>query len=263
MKLYDPKNKRLLFFEKKASPAFWDSLWNNEMKNIDKKKKTFVVRITKKYLKKGSRILDGGSGSGHKVYALAYNGYDSYGIDFAKNTVKKINKILPELKIYHGDVRKTFFDEGYFDGYWSLGVIEHFYEGYEDILKEINRLLKKGGYLFLTFPYMSPLRRLKAKFGLYEIFKGKKHPNFYQFALNKKQVIRDLEKINFKFIYQTPIDGFKGLQSEINFLKPFFHKISSKKGMISDIIKKGIAKSFERFSGHIILLVFKKEEGIK
>ena len=32
-----------------------------------------------------------------------------------------------------------------------LGVIEHFYDGYEDVLDEIYRVIKDRGYLFLVF----------------------------------------------------------------------------------------------------------------
>jgi len=63
-------------------------------------------------------------------------------------------------------------------------VIEHFWEGYNEILKEAKRVLKPKGYLFLTFPYMSPLRKFRANLGLYRIldFNNKsKNDDFYQF----------------------------------------------------------------------------------
>ena len=65
------------------------------------------------------------------------------------------------------DVRNLNFDDGFFDGYWSLGVIEHFYEGYERIIKEVNRVIKRNGFVFLTFPSLSFLRKFKSKWGLY------------------------------------------------------------------------------------------------
>jgi len=56
---------------------------------------------------------------------------------------------------FFSDVRKLNFPDHYFDGYWSLGVIEHFYKGYDEIIHKIYRVLHPGGFLFLTVPEMS------------------------------------------------------------------------------------------------------------
>lgn len=92
------------------------------------------------------------------------------------------------------------FHDNTFVGYWSVGVIEHFWEGYGVILKEMRRVLKPGDYLFLSFPYMSPLRRLKSKIGLYSEFNGKGKEDFFQFALNEKLVMTDFKTIGFKLL---------------------------------------------------------------
>ena len=47
------------------------------------------------------------------------------------------------------------------DAYWSLGVIEHFFNGYKEIAEEANRILKNKGFIFLTFPSMNILRKQK------------------------------------------------------------------------------------------------------
>ncbi len=142
MKFYDKKNRRLAVFEEKATSKFWDKHW--ETKNLKRevesgKNNLFIKRITNRFLRPGAKILERGCGKGQVVYGLSYLGYDAYGVDYAEETVKKINENFPDLKIYFQNVENLKFSDNFFDGYWSLGVIEHSWEGYAKIIeKEIN-----------------------------------------------------------------------------------------------------------------------------
>jgi len=262
MKLYDKKNKRILMFEKEATPGFWDECWDvdNFVEKVKGAKNRFIKRYTRKFLKPGARILEGGCGIGQIVYGLKSWGYDSYGVDFAEKTVKRIKKDFPELKVSIQDVRKLDFPDNFFDGYWSLGVIEHFWEGYNEILSEAKRVIKSGGYLFLTFPYMSPLRKLKAKLGFYKIWRTNlmKKDDFYQFVLDIKNVKVDVEKYKFKLVCKHSLDGIKGLKDEVFWLKPILQKIYDSQTIIAKGIKSMSSILFSKATGHIVLLVFKK-----
>jgi len=261
--LYDTKLKRLLFFKTKANSDFWDKHWKKYdlKKSITKSKNNnFIIKNTKKFLKTG-RILEGGCGRGDKVYCLQENGYDAYGVDYALKTIEKIKTALPELKVSVADVRKLPFEDNFFDGYWSLGVIEHFYEGYLDILKEMKRVVRKGGYIFLTFPYMSPLRKLKAKLGLYKkLDKNKINKNeFYQYALNPESVIKTFQKYGFTFKYQKSWDGIKGFKDEVTLLKTPLQKLYDYKRKKSIIrkVRKAVNNLLKPFASHMMLLIFK------
>ncbi len=266
MKFFDTQNQRLIFIKQEATPDFWDKQWNidNFPKSIKSgRNERFVFPITSQYLppNKQLKILEGGCGKGNFVYSLATRGYDAYGIDFASETIKKINAIVPELKVSEADVRKLPFESNFFDGYWSLGVIEHFYEGYHEIAEEIARVLKPGGYLFLTFPYMSPLRKIKAKLGYYPIFiKTETAPdNFYQFALDHKKVADYFIQMEFDLIKQKPFEGFKGMKDEsFPLLKRLLQKIYDNKSIVARIIGFLLSHIFAPVSGHAILLVLRK-----
>jgi len=224
---YDKTGNHLLYFGQKATPEFWDRHWQTHSRfGPVIEKNSFVIKTTQKFLKKG-RILEGGCGTGRNMHSLHRNGYSAFGVDFARETVKKANKHFPELNIDWGDVRSLQFDDCFFDGYWSLGVIEHFFEGYNPALKEMNRVVKKGGYVFLAFPYMAPLRRAKAKLGFYENSeKAKPGPkNFYQFALNPQALQANFEKNGFALKYSKPFDGLKGFKDEVLIFKPFLQKL--------------------------------------
>jgi SAM-dependent methyltransferase len=268
MRYYDDANKRIVFEEKKADESFWDDQWRDDnLKSFVEagRRDLFVSRFTKKFLKPGKdvRILEGGCGKGRYVYALASRGYDAYGIDYAPEIIRKLNSTFPELKISFGDVRKIEFPDGYFDGYWSLGVIEHFYDGYDTILEEMARVLKPGGYPFLTFPYMSPLRRLKAGFGRYPAFDSEtfRQDNFYQFALDHQKVLQSLERLGFEQACIKPLDGIKGLKDDLDipFFKGAIGKIYHAKGFLMKLVRMFIYVVSSPFSGHIVLLILKKK----
>jgi SAM-dependent methyltransferase len=267
MKYFDPINKQLIFVEKKADPYFWDQHWeaNEKIRNeILRIKNTFVSRITKKYLKpEDGYILEGGCGNGINVASLYNSGYKVIGIDYAENTVKTLNKYIPELDIRLGDVRNLTFNDNYFIGYWSLGVIEHFWEGYDLIAKEMSRVLKNGGYLFLAFPYMSPLRRLKAGLGKYKAWKdGHESDSFYQFALNSETVVEKFRSLGFKLIKSIPFDGVKGIKDEVALLKPVLQNLYEYQGSNLPIraLRKAISVLASSVAGHCILLILRKAQ---
>ena len=260
---YDKTNKRLLLLGEKASPAFWDNHWSvDDFKaKIERSKNNqFILENTQRFLRKG-RILEGGCGMGKVVYCLHYNGYDAFGVDFAEKTVKKINKYFPELNVSPGDVRNLQFKNNFFDGYWSLGVIEHSFEGYDSILREMHRVLKRGGSLFVTYPFMSSLRKLKVKLSLYRnLTREYQSDNFYQFIFDPSHVKKDFEKYGFKLMYFKPFGGLKGFKDEVGFIKPLFQRLYDYKGKNRYVkkFKRQLIRVLDKFSSHMILMIFKK-----
>jgi SAM-dependent methyltransferase len=260
---YDSENKRIVHLGQKSDSNYWDGHWEQgELeRQIKVKDHHFVINNTKKYLPLGSKILEGGSGRGDKVYSLQHHGYDATGVDYAKETVKKIKEIVPELNITLGDVRKLDFANDHFDGYWSLGVIEHFFNGYQEIATEMYRVLKKDGYLFMTVPSMSPLRRLKSTIKQYPPFASSQEAEdqFYQFLLPHEGIIKDFEEIGFKLVQHHPYDGVKGLKDEVSFLGPLLQKCYESRSPIIKVFRKLIDITFRKFSNHMSFYVFQKK----
>ena len=265
MRYFDKKNNRLVYIFKRANSKFWDKKWTNT--NLKKSilstpKNNLVTKTTKKFIKPFSdkKILEGGCGNGHFVYSLQQNGYSAFGIDYARQTVTEINKIFSSLHITTSSVKKIPFPNNYFDGYWSLGVIEHFFNGYKEITREMERVIKPNSYLFITFPYMSPLRKIKTKFNHYPIFNSQKlkTTEFYQFALDAKKVQEDLEKLSFVLIKKKPLDAIKGLKDEIPPLKKHLQKFYDSQNIFVQIAGFLLFKPLTPLTGHSILLIFKK-----
>ncbi len=263
MKVYYSKNKKsLVYISKKATPDFWDSQWNVDLKKLDNlyKENSFVSKITSKYLPKNSIVVEGGCGRANHVYALKKNGYRAIGIDFAPETVSFVNKNFSELDVRLGDVMQLDIETQSVDAYWSLGVIEHFFDGYKEIVEESNRILKKKGYVFITFPSMNILRKIKVKLGLYSIYDDQDKENFYQFALDPDQVISRFKNLDFELISKKRNNGFKGLKDESpKFLKLILQRIYDSDLMVSKLFSVLISKTTSFFCGHSIILVLKKK----
>lgn len=264
MRYYDKDNRQLIYIKEAATPDFWDRRWEDEKLKqsvLAGARDHFVYPTTKRYLKRGAKVLEGGCGKGQFVYSLQSKGYDAYGVDFAEKTITKIRSLFPNLKLSFDDVRSLHFPDATFDGYWSIGVIEHFPEGYDAIMKEMYRVLKPGGYLFLTFPFMSPLRKLKARFGSYPTFDKKNFDkeHFYQFALNSKDVTKRFESFGFELIKEKPYSGLKGFKDESGRFRRFFQIIYDNKTLPGKILSYGLSILLAPFAGHTIILILKKK----
>lgn len=267
MKYFDENRKFLFEIKAEADNNFWDGHWGlKENSNIVQKyenrnNKIIEVKITKKFLPIGSKILEGGCGSGFIVYALNKNKYKCIGLDYAEKTIDILKKAFPEMGFQLGDVRKLEYENNYFDGYWSLGVIEHFWEGYDKILTEMKRVIRNNGILFLKFPAISPLRRFKIFFGLYKKYESDSKPdNFYQFFLDHNIVADNFKKENFELLDKIKFNGMKGLKDEISLLKPCLQRLNDYKGknILLRILRKSIDLMAKPFAYHSIILILKK-----
>ena len=253
----------MAYFNHQATPDYWDRHWVDydligRVKSC--KNHPLFIPMIKKYLPEGRTILEGGCGPGQIVQALEAHNYKAIGIDFAERTIECVNREVPDLDIRWGDIRKLEIDDASIDGYISGGVIEHFWDGYKTIIDEMARVLRRGGYLFLTFPYMSPLRVIKARMGVYPISKfdalNDRIDRFYQFALAPKKVINDLESSGFTLLEKVPHDGIKGFKDEIALFKPILQKIYDKPGYRR--LKLRLNRILSPFAGHILFLTLLK-----
>ena len=263
---YDSKNNRLVYYGYKADPIYWDAHWkmDNFSETIKKKNNSFIVKTTKAYLSGNARIIDGGCGSGDKVCALHKHGFEAYGVDFAEKTVGMIHTYLPEINVSLGDVRQLDFPDLYFDGYWSLGVIEHFFDGYEHIIREIYRVLRPGGFLFLTVPEMSKYRKFLAKKGKFldESDVQLNHELFYQFAYSPEHIKKTITKSGFELIRYTPIEGVKGFKDDTTKFKGVFQWIYNHPSLPVKALKRSLDIVMSPFTGHSGLYIFQKLKGI-
>jgi len=256
----------LIFLKEKATSSYWDNLWNDDTNWIERNTKGIslrgrFVKLFQRYLPQGASVLEAGCGRGQFVYALSKNGYDVHGVDYAQKTVDILNEKLPELKIRFGDVTnlKDIPDTSY-DAYYSGGLIEHFWDGYGPILSEANRVLKQGGHLFITFPFMSAARK-SIRESLPAWTESTAPEGFYQYALDSDEVIREVSDKGFMLVHKKSRNGVKGFTD----VYPNFPIISSihrsnSRSVVAKILERSVSKLLALIGfGHTIELVFVKQ----
>lgn len=104
------------------------------------------------YFKKNNnpKILDFGSGSGYLVGVLQNSGYDAFGTDFSQEAIEfGRKKGIKNLSVNNGHHIDS--EDASFDCVLCLDTVEHI-EDDAGIVKEIERVLKPGGYVILTVP---------------------------------------------------------------------------------------------------------------
>ena len=112
-----------------------------------------AIRSFLDQLPPGSRILDAGCGLGAWTVFLAGRGFDAVGVDISVQTVAKLRHVLPSHKFVVGDIRSTGLPDRSFDACMAWGTFEHFENGLGDCLREACRILKPGGWLFMSVPF--------------------------------------------------------------------------------------------------------------
>lgn len=212
----DSKHRRLVFLMGAPDQQYWEGLWRPLIcRDSIIRGDRFVVDETTRMLNPVARVVDAGCGIGATVYGLTAAGINACGIDSAAGTIEVIKSIFPELQVQVGDVRDMPYPDCSLDGMWSLGVIEHFFDGYEDQIVEARRVLRSGGYLFLTVPSISPLKRLKLRFGRYRTFTPADRDCFFQFAFRKEEVVRRITGRGFRLLRSFGRSGSLGLSEDL------------------------------------------------
>jgi SAM-dependent methyltransferase len=255
-----PKAKRLVYLDEKATPEFWDDRWRAEGKPGPVNPRDEVVTVTAGYLPSGARILEGGCGRANKVKAMATAGYRATGVDFAEDSVTQARLNYPDLDIRRGDVRALDFPDGHFDGYWSIGVIEHFWDGYGSILAEAARVLRPRGILFLTAPWLSPYRTRKAGSGGYPAVEFHVEPDsFYQFALGRAEVAAQIARHGFELLRWQGMASEISMMEDMTALKGPIHWLFGSKGSIfKRVLRKTVSSALNPYCGHSFLAVARR-----
>jgi len=219
------ENGRLAYYLAPADAEFWDNHWKAylspktytwaEQGALGEFEQPFT-----RYLPRQGRILEAGCGLGQYVLALRERGYEAEGVEWASETVEAVRTLYPDLPIRVGDVTRLEVPDGTYSGYISLGVVEHSREGPEAFLQEAWRVLEPGGVALISVPYFHPMRRLKARLGLY---RGQSDGlEFYQYAFTETEFTALLQAAGFEIIDQMLYDGFKGVKDEIPLLRQMF-----------------------------------------
>jgi SAM-dependent methyltransferase len=253
------KNERICYYQNKADANFWDNSWKtlfteDYYRQYEKGALEEYGAFFVKYLQRNDAILEAGCGTARYVVALKAKGYSHIeGIDWGEDTIKRVKDIYPDLPVRVGDAANIDVDSDSYDGYISLGVVEHCEDGPDCYLAEAFRVLKPGGYAFISVPYVNKLRKLKAKLGFYAE-RNISNMDFYQYAYSKIEFQGMLEKAGFTVVETGGVVGSFAVRDEFHELFKFLDRLPGS-WLFNRFVKK-----LDRYNelGHMILFVCKK-----
>jgi ubiquinone/menaquinone biosynthesis C-methylase UbiE len=107
------------------------------------------------------RILDVGCGGGYFTHAISGLGSprEVFGIDISENAIQQARSDYPGINFSVGEITSLEFQEEFFEAIFAIEVLEHIMD-VGLALKELNRVLKKGGYLVITTTDFNLLKRV-------------------------------------------------------------------------------------------------------
>lgn len=151
-----------------AVEAQWTRIWSQAggpqglADRIPGKEEYRAIRPYLERLPRGARLLDGGCGLGDWTLHFTRAGFPTLGLDISRATIELLRAKFPEIEFAVGDIRATGLPDASVDGYFSWGTFEHFQDGLGACVREAHRVLKPGGWLFVSVPFDNLRHSLRA-----------------------------------------------------------------------------------------------------
>ena len=202
---------------------YWTDVWKNhdqppDLSALARREEYRIIRPFLAKLPKGSRVLDAGCGLGEWTIFLAQQGFTCVGLDLSADVIDKLRAQFPANEFVRGDIRQTGFEAGSFDACFSWGAFEHFENGLGDCLTEAQRILRPGGWLFISVPFQNwrhILRDARPPDRWDEGFDAKngygQPRRFYQWRFTRPELQRELELHGFRAESVSPINKLSGV----------------------------------------------------
>lgn len=167
------------------------------------------------------KILDVGCGDGRISFEVFQKGAEVWGVDYSERAISFAKILSPNVNFEICDIKKMPFKPNFFDKIILIEVLEHIHPmEIPFVLRELNRVLKRGGQLVITVPtILTPVQtkhyqhfsKKKIEKDLESFFKIKKIigqnknsflcKNLYRLIENRFWRIKPLEKFFNFYIY--------------------------------------------------------------
>jgi ubiquinone/menaquinone biosynthesis C-methylase UbiE len=204
--------------------AKWDRMYAEDTVNLEDEifrlRRDFTVDYVTKHYDASASICDLGCGAGPVTSELLRKGYEPVGMDFSRdmldNAARRIATVLPHRRpLAQCDIQSLPLGDERFDCAVCLGVISYV-EEYDNIVREIHRVLKPGGTAIITYrseknlmvsdpvgPFRYLAKKLRKRFAAGRAFRIGDHMSFSEV----RRVVQGsgLQLIGFKGIGFGPL----------------------------------------------------------
>jgi ubiquinone/menaquinone biosynthesis C-methylase UbiE len=197
------------------------------------------------YMHPGDRILDAGCGMGNWVVFLNEAKMTADGIDFSPNMVGLLTQRWPRYNWMEGRIQSIPTPDNTYDHVISWGVIEHDPAGPDAALSEFYRVLKPGGYAFVTVPVDSVRTRRLSEIECPEDPRA----SFFQFAFTLEECADFLERNHFELIL-TKLES-----RHYATIFPRFSIFMQKRGRIRNAVLQRVMKPIMNFVPDSYLMI--------
>lgn len=157
----------------------WDQMYARDTDNLDdhifRLRRDYTVEYLVNHYGVEAQLCDVGCGAGPVTYEMLRRGYDIVGLDYSRDMLENAAKRLVDGQLdrkplINCNSEALPFEDGVFDGVVCLGVISYV-EHYENIIKEIHRILKPGGTVLISFRSRSNLLANDPVFLVHDVLK--------------------------------------------------------------------------------------------
>jgi len=198
----------LAYYAAGAGQEFWADHWGGHTVSelLDVARASPLTTLVTDALPRGGRVLEAGCGLGQYVHLLREWGWSVIGVDWTLAPLRE-SRTAGRVPLAVSDLRRLAVRAEMVDAYVSLGVVEHDPEGPDAILREARRVLRPGGMLLVSVPYVNGLRRLGGWWIRHRGLRVRRGGGqFYQFAFSRREIRRIVEANGFRVLSATPYD---------------------------------------------------------
>lgn len=151
---FEDEETRQQRFRQMLSAAEEEGKFDEDMIKREESVRTLHFKNRKEEIErhiKTGKLLDIGCGRGFFLVNFINTNIDYLGIEPRKQVCEEAEKRVGKNKIFCNTLKEANFPDSHFDIVTMLNLIEHLPNPKEN-LKEVNRVIKKGGLLFIETP---------------------------------------------------------------------------------------------------------------
>ena len=150
---------------------------------------------------KGAKVLEAMCGSGETTAYLLENGADVTGLDVSEAEIEKFKTRWPDADGVATSIFETKFEDESWDCVVVVGGLHHLHPHLSDALREMHRILKKGGYLCFAEPH---------KGSIFDVVREFWYQHDDLFATNEEAIDVDGLKAEFKDLFYQKKEIYSG-----------------------------------------------------